>query len=247
MTLRNIRMTIAYDGTEFRGWQTQPGYRTVQETLEGVIASIIGEKVFCNASGRTDAGVHAEGQVVNFYCHTALPASTLVRACNARLPQDVAVRDAGDAGQAFDANRNAIRKMYRYLIHDGPTRDPFSRRYAFRSKHRLNVEWMQAASRCLLGRHDFHSFETEWPNRMTSIRTILRLDLARQGPLIAMEIEADGFLYNMVRSIAGTLVNIGRGFWPVEEMERILRAEDRRAAGQTAPPEGLCLMQVTYE
>lgn len=244
--MRNLKLTLAYDGTDFNGWQTQPGFRTVQECLEKAIEAITGKKSFANASGRTDSGVHAVGQVVNFYSETLLKPDVIVRAFNAHLPDDIAVSHCGEAGQAFDANKDALRKLYRYVITDSPVRSPFLNRYATHSRHRLDVEKMGDASRCLLGRHDFHSFETEWPNRLTSIRTINHLAVSRVGEYIWIDVEADGFLYNMVRAIAGTLMNVGRGYWPIEKVAEILSAEDRKEAGPTAPAQGLFLMRVTY-
>jgi tRNA pseudouridine38-40 synthase len=246
--MRNIRLTLSYDGTEFNGWQTQPGFRTVQETLEQAIAELTGEaKIRVNASGRTDAGVHAVGQVVNFHSTTLHKPEVLVRAINARLPADVVVREAAEVPQSFDANRDAKRKLYRYVIHDGDVPDPFLRRYAYHCRHKLNATAMSEAAKLLLGRHDFHSFETDWPNRLSSVRTITHLGLNRFGDYIWLDVEADGFLYNMVRAIAGTLINVGRGYWPVEQVAAIVAAEDRTQAGPTAPPEGLFLMRVTYE
>ena len=245
--MRNIKFVVAYDGADFRGWQTQPGLRTVQETLEQAIRAVTAEeRIRCNASGRTDSGVHAVGQVVNFYTASALPPETLLRAVNSHLPADAIVREAAEAPQAFDANRDALRKLYRYVIHDGPVPDIFLRRYSHHVKWRLNVEAMRRAIQAILGRHDFHSFETDWPNRLTSIRTITHAGVNRIGECIWIDVEADGFLYNMVRAIAGTLINIGRGYWPEERMAEILYAEDRREAGPNAPPEGLFLMRVTY-
>jgi tRNA pseudouridine38-40 synthase len=245
--MRNIKFTVAYDGTDFRGWQTQPGLRTVQETLESAIAAVTGdESMRANASGRTDSGVHAVGQVVNFYTGSLLEPDVLVRAVNAHLPADVVVRDAGEMPQSFDANRDALRKLYRYVLHDGPVPDLFLRRFAHHVKRRLDDAAMRRASRALLGRHDFHSFETDWPNRLSSIRTITRMTVNRFGDYIWIDVEADGFLYNMVRAIAGTLINVGRGYWPESQVAEILNAEDRREAGPTAPPEGLFLMRVTY-
>jgi tRNA pseudouridine38-40 synthase len=246
--MRNIRLTLSYDGTDFNGWQTQPGYRTVQETLEGAIARLTGEeRIRVNASGRTDAGVHAIGQVVNFYSTTRYPPDVLVRALNAHLPADVVVRAAADVPQAFDANRDARRKLYRYVIHDGPVVDPFLRRYQYHTRHRLDADAMRRAAEPLRGRHDFHSFETDWPNRMSSVRTIMHLAVNRFADWIWLDVEADGFLYNMVRAIAGTLINVGRGYWPETQVAEILRAEDRAQAGPTAPAHGLFLMRVTYE
>jgi tRNA pseudouridine38-40 synthase len=245
--VRNIALTISYDGTDFNGWQTQPGYRTVQETLELAIAAVTGARPHANASGRTDAGVHAVGQVVNVRTDTRLAPEVLLRAINAHLPADVVVKDAAEVGQSFDANRDAVRKLYRYVIRDSAVGDPFLRRYAAASRHRLDATAMARAARVMVGRHDFHSFETDWPNRMTSVRTITHLAVNRAGEYIWIDVEADGFLYNMVRAIAGTLMNVGRGFWPESKVAEILSAEDRKEAGPTAPGCGLFLMRVSYE
>lgn len=246
--MRNFKLILSYDGSDFFGWQTQPGKRTVQETLEGAIARITGEqRVRVNASGRTDAGVHALGQVVNFFSATSISAAKLTKAINAHLPHDVSVFDCQEMPQSFDANHDAVRKLYRYVLHDGPVPSPFLRRYCCQSRHRLDALAMARAAEAFKGRHDFHSFETDWPNRMSSVRTILHLAVNRFGDYIWIDVEADGFLYNMVRAIAGTLINIGRGYWPESKAREILEAEDRREAGPTAPAEGLFLVRVTYE
>ncbi|HYV37388.1 MAG TPA: tRNA pseudouridine(38-40) synthase TruA [Gemmataceae bacterium] len=245
--MRNLKLTLSYDGTDFSGWQTQPGFRTVQETLEAAIAELTGEaKIRVNASGRTDAGVHAVGQVANFYSETQLPVETLVRAINAHLPDDVVVREVVDVPEAFNANRDAVRKLYRYVIHDGLAPSPFLRRYCFQSGRPLDADAMRRAAQPLLGRHDFRSFETNWPNRQSSVRTITHVGLSRVGDWIWLDVEADGFLYNMVRAIAGTLMNVGRGFWPESKVAEILAAEDRVQAGPTAAAQGLFLMRVMY-
>jgi tRNA pseudouridine38-40 synthase len=245
--MRNLKLTLSHDGTDFNGWQTQPGYRTVQDTLEQAIAAVTGARPHANASGRTDAGVHAVGQVVNFHTETRLRPDVLLRAINAHLPDDVVVREASEVGQLFDANKDAVRKLYRYVIRDNPVGDPFLRRYAAPSKVRLDAAAMARAARVLVGRHDFHSFETEWPNRASSVRTVTHLAVNRAGEYIWIDVEADGFLYNMVRAIAGTLMNVGRGFWPESKVAEILSAEDRKEAGPTAPACGLFLMRVSYE
>lgn len=245
--MRNFKLLLSYDGTDFFGWQTQPGRRTVQETLETAIRQLTGQRVLANASGRTDSGVHAVGQVVNFKAETRLSPAVLVKALNAHLPEDIVVRDAAEVALDFDACRHAVSKWYRYVLHDGRVRELFLRRYAWHLPFaRLDHAAMQEASRCLLGTHDFHSFETEWPNRQSSVRTITHLEVHRCGDLVWVDVAADGFLYNMVRSIVGTLVNVGRGYWPVEQVANILGAEDRRQAGPTAPPHGLFLMRVDY-
>jgi tRNA pseudouridine38-40 synthase len=245
--MRNIKLTLSYDGTDFFGWQTQPGFRTVQETLETAIAKLTGEeRMRANASGRTDTGVHAVGQVVNFYSVTHHPLDVVVRATNANLPPDVVVLSAVEMPQSFDANRDAQRKLYRYVIHDGEVPTPFLRKYCCQSRHKLDASAMCRAAEPLKGRHDFHSFETDWPNRMSSVRTITHLAVNRFGDYIWIDVEADGFLYNMVRAIAGTLMNVGRGYWPEDEVAKILAAEDRTQAGPTALAQGLFLMRVTY-
>jgi tRNA pseudouridine38-40 synthase len=245
--MRNLKLTIRYDGTDFSGWQTQPGKRTVQETLEAAIAEITREdRVRANCSGRTDAGVHAVGQVANVYTASTLSCETLLKAINAKLPPDVCVRELVEVPQSFCANKDALRKMYRYVIQDGRIQDPFMRKYAWFVRQALDAEAMARASRCLVGRHDFRSFETEWPNRLTSVRTVTHLAVNRFGEFIWIDVEADGFLYNMVRAIAGSLVQVGRGFWPESQIEEVLKGMDRKLAGPTAPPEGLFLMRVTY-
>jgi tRNA pseudouridine38-40 synthase len=245
--MRNIKLTLGYDGTDYSGWQTQPGFRTVQEVVEAAIAKITGQAPRVNASGRTDTGVHAVGQVANFYTTAEHGTDVLVSAINAHLPDDVTVREAADMPESFDANRDAKAKLYRYVIHDGDVPDLFLRRYCCHSRHKLDVASMARAARALEGRHDFHSFETDWPNRMSSVRTITHLRVNRFGDWIWLDVEADGFLYNMVRAIAGTLMNVGRGYWPESEVAAILGAEDRRRAGPTAPARGLFLMRVTYD
>jgi tRNA pseudouridine38-40 synthase len=245
--MRNLKLTIRYDGTDFFGWQTQPGRRTVQETLEKAIAEITREeRVRVNCSGRTDSGVHAVGQVANVYTASKLSPDVLLKAINAKLPEDVCVRELVEVPQSFCANKDAVRKQYRYVIQDGRLPDPFLRRYAWFVRQQLDVEAMRRAGACLVGRHDFRCFETEWPNRLTSVRTVTHLGVCRFGEFIWIDVEADGFLYNMVRAIAGSLVQVGRGSWPESRIAEVLQARDRRLAGPTAPPQGLFLMRVTY-
>src|SRR5262245_47220646 len=166
--MRNIKLTLSYDGTGFHGWQTQPGLRTVQETLEKALAELTGEpRIRVNASGRTDTGVHAVGQVVNFHSATHLSAEVVLRATNARLPEDVIIRRSEIVPDEFDANRHAMRKLYRYVLHDGDVPDLFQRRYCHHTRYKLDAAKMRQAGRALLGTHDFRCFETEWPNRAT--------------------------------------------------------------------------------
>jgi tRNA pseudouridine38-40 synthase len=246
--MRNIKLILSYDGADFCGWQTQLGVRTVQTTVEEAIRRLTGaEEVHANASGRTDSGVHAVGQVVNFFTESKLAPGVIMRGLNAQLPADVVVSTAEDVAPDFDANRSAVRKLYRYVINDGPIAQVFLRKYCLQTRYHLDSQAMQQAAECLRGQHDFRSFESNWPNRQTSVRTITHLAMNRFADWIWLDVEADGFLYNMVRSIAGTLINVGRGFWPESEVRRILTAQDRGQAGPTAPPQGLFLMRVTYE
>jgi tRNA pseudouridine38-40 synthase len=244
--MRNLKLTLSYDGTDFYGWQTQPGFRTVQESVGKAYHKVTGEQVRINVSGRTDAGVHAVAQVINFHTQSNLAAPILMRAVNAYLPEDVRIHDVVDVPQSFDANLDAQRKLYRYVIQDGPHVNLFMRRYCCYCHTRLDTDAMRRAAEPLVGWHDFSSFETAGAPRMSSRRTITQLLLSRAGDYIWLDVEADGFLYNMVRAIAGTLINVGRAYWPAERVAEILAACDRRQAGPTAPPQGLFLIRVTY-
>jgi tRNA pseudouridine38-40 synthase len=247
--LRTLKLTICYDGSDYAGWQAQPDQPTIQGLLEKAFAQVTGEQRTAVGSGRTDAGVHALGQVVSIDTESSLPAERLLRALNAHLPDDIAVLSIDDARPGFHAIRDAVRKRYRYLIHDGSVRDVFSRRYAWHYRQRLDDRAMQQGAQHLLGTHDFRSFESHWPNRESSIRTVHELTVERsasQPDQVRVEIEADGFLYNMVRAIVGTLVEVGRGARPVAWPGEVLAALDRSAAGVTAPAHGLFLVQVWY-
>ncbi len=249
--MRTLKLILAYDGTAYAGWQVQTNQRTLQGTLEAALQKITGESIRVVASGRTDAGVHAVGQVVSFVTASRLEANVLRKALNAELPDDMAILEAGETREGFHAIRDATRKRYRYVIHDGPARDVFRRHYVWHYRRRVDAEAMHRAAQALVGRHDFRSFETGWPQRTSSVRTVFEISVRRgwtsDSDLVVLEIEADGFLYNMVRSIVGTLVEVGRGerseSWPAE----VLAAQDRRAAGMTAPPEGLFLISVVYD
>jgi len=244
--MRNLKLILSYDGTEFSGWQRQPDRRTVQQVLEEAIGRLTGVESPTNASGRTDAGVHALGQVVHFYTESRHPPDVFVKALNAMLPYDVRVKDAAEMPQSFHATLDAKAKLYRYVVDNGRVADPFQFRYSWHVFQSLDSDAMNRAAQALRGRHDFHSFETNWPNRMSSVRTITRIAVLREGNSVKIEVEADGFLYNMVRAITGTLVEVGKGKWPESRVAEIVAAEDRREAGPTAPPRGLFLVQVRY-
>lgn len=244
--MRNIKLTLSYDGTEFSGWQRQPDRRTVQQVLEEAIAGITGDRPNANASGRTDAGVHAIGQVVNFLTPSRHAPDVFIKALNATMPRDVRVLAAEEVPQSFHATLDARSKRYRYEIDNRSVADPFRTRYAWHVFPRLDAEKMHRAAQSLRGRHDFHSFETHWPNRTSSVRTIMDIGVTRMDDSVQVEVEADGFLYNMVRAITGTLVLVGTGRRPDSFPEQALLAEDRAEAGPTAPPQGLFLLRVHY-
>jgi tRNA pseudouridine38-40 synthase len=255
-----FKLTLAYDGAEFSGWQAQPERRTVQGELERAWREITGETVRANVAGRTDAGVHAAGQVVSVESATSIEPEALVLALNAKLPEDVAIRAVEPAPDGFHATHYAKRKRYRYAIYNDPRRPVFWRRYAWHVPTPLEVEAMRRAGQALVGTHDFVSFQSTGSERETTIRTIFAVDVARSrktpasavGPLnesnslVTIDVEGDGFLYNMVRAIAGTLVEVGRGKRDAGWVAEALAARDRCAAGQTAPPHGLMLLHVDY-
>jgi tRNA pseudouridine38-40 synthase len=245
--MRNIKLIVAYDGTDFHGWQRQVGLRTVQETLEAALLALTGSHEVTTASGRTDAGVHALAQVVHFLTASRHCPETFVRALNALLPCDVRVKGSQEMPQSFHATLDAKSKRYRYVIDNARIADPFARRYSWHVGRPLDAAAMDRAARRLLGRHDFRSFETDWPNRTSSVRTILEMAVERSGARVEIEVEADGFLYNMVRTIAGTLTLVGAGKRPEAWVSEVLAAERRIAAGPTAPPHGLFLVEVHYE
>jgi tRNA pseudouridine38-40 synthase len=262
----NIRLTLAYDGAAFCGWQVQPAARTVQGELQTAIEALTGQRVNLLAAGRTDSGVHALGQVANFVTDSTIPADKWRPALQGKLPPDIVILDSREVPPDFHATYSAVSKRYRYVIRRSLIDDPFVGRYAWRIAGELDVDAMNAAARALLGRRDFRCFETEWPNKATSVRTIQHagfesvaqwpawssdelaagLNPAAREECLCFEIEADGFLYNMVRAIVGTLINIGRGKWPVECMAAIIAGRDRSAAGETAPAHGLYLVRVRY-
>lgn len=248
--MRIVKLTLAYDGTNYAGWQAQAEGPTVQQTLEAAIEKVTGESVRTLASGRTDAGVHALGQVASFRTENQLPADVLARAINANLPDDIAVLDAADAPPGFHPIRDAVSKRYRYEILNRRTPDVFRRHYAWHIAYSLDVPAMARASQLFVGTHDFCSFETSGAPRKDTVRTVSDLVVRREpdgeSDRISIEIEADGFLYNMVRAIVGSLVEVGRGARPEPWIGEVLAACDRRRAGPTAPALGLFLVSVKY-
>ncbi len=246
---RTLAITLAYEGTAFAGWQRQLGVRTVQAVFEDALAAIDERPVTCVAAGRTDAGVHAWGQVVSAAVATRLSPAVLVRALNVRLPDDVRVTSVVDAPPGFDARRAARAKVYRYTIAQGADPGPFVRRLVWHIPQRLDVPAMQRAAVLLLGEHDFAAFQATGGDVRTTTRRILESRLADEpGPprYLRYQVTGTGFLRHMVRNIVGTLVDIGKGRWPADEMTAILASRSRHRAGATAPPHGLVLVRVDY-
>ncbi|QDT56785.1 tRNA pseudouridine synthase A [Caulifigura coniformis] len=261
---RNIRLTLAYDGTRYAGWQVQRDRVSVQSTVEASIEALTGERVSLLSAGRTDAGVHALGQVVNFFTESTIPPDKWQPALQTRLPHDIVVRDSQEVPADFHATYGAKLKRYRYVIHESRIENPFIRPFAWRQNGPLDVDAMQNAADLLVGTHDFRSFESHWPNTDTSVRTMFEARLTRasgwnvwgaapvsadpgaDADYIVFEIVGDGFLYNMVRSIVGTLVCVGRRAWTLAQFQHAFQALDRNVAGETAPAQGLFLVSVTY-
>jgi tRNA pseudouridine38-40 synthase len=246
MTVRNIKLTITYDGSGYSGWQTQRGKRTIQEELNNAIGNLTGHKVTVHGASRTDARVSALGQVGLVQIDSPIPAKNLAKAINDRLPPDIAVTEAVEVPNGFDVIGDAKSKLYRYTIFTGPVRPVLDTRRCWHLPHPLDIAAMSRAATMLVGRKDFKSFAAAKDRRESSVRTILRCEVTRDGNWVHVDVEGDGFLYYMVRNIVGTLVEVGVGRWKPERIGEILEARDRTAAGPTAPAEGLCLMWIRY-
>ncbi len=306
---RNIKLTLAYDGTDFHGWQRQPGMRTVQEEVEKAARPVCRHPLSVRGASRTDAGVHARGQVASFVDESGIPPHKLALAIGHRLPPDVALLSAVEVPPEFDASLSAVGKHYRYRIHNDLTRPvaQLRQRYAWHVWYPLDLAAMRAAAAKLLGTHDFAGFATAGSSRKTTVRTVFSIEIERRvdlpfgddavgrgggdavdlrrsghrpdtlagdalgemhdahptvgggaaapptdaarrlGGQVILDFRGGGFLYNQVRNMVGTLFEIGRGHWPVERIDEILRTCDRRRAGPTAPAHGLCLERIWYE
>ena len=249
---RVFKLIVAYDGTNYFGWQYQPDQPTVQRFIESALGTVLGHPRWpARASSRTDAGVHALGQVVVFKTNAwRAPADRLTPALNTHLPDDIVVRSAEEVQPNFHPLAFCTGKRYRYRVYSSRIADPLDGRFHWWVKHRLSVDAMREAAALLLGKHDFAAFETSGSPRHSTVRTVRAIEIESQayldGQRISIEIEADGFLYNMVRNIAGTLVVVGRQRQPPSWAREVLESKDRREAGQTAPPQGLQLLEIYF-
>ncbi len=271
MPIRNIKLTISYDGSDYHGWQNQPERRTIQGELAKAISELIGWKVRICGASRTDAGVSAVGQAALIQIDSPIPTENLAKAINDRLPSDIAVLEAVEIPLGFDIIGNVKSKLYRYTIYTGKVPPVLQIRHCWHLPARLDVAAMSEAAKVLVGTMDFKSFATADDKRENKVRTIFRCDVTSlskeevdsrlrgndnmqyairntqyENDWIYIDVQGDSFLYNMVRNIVGTLVEVGIGRWKVEKMSEILQARDRRAAGPIAPAAGLCLIQIEY-
>lgn len=264
--MRNVKITIEYDGTGYSGWQIQNSLpwqlqlagqgrqktenrkqkKTIQETIEKALTKIVQEKVKLIGSGRTDAGVHARGQVANFKTKSKLPCKNIQNGLNSILPYDIRIRQVEDAPLNFHARFLGIRKLYRYTVVNDSYIAPHLYRYAYLVKFPLDVKKMRQAAKYFLGRHNFRSFQAVDKKERRSIRRILRLEIRKEKNIIHFDIEADGFLYRMARNIVGTIIEVGRGRLNPKEVATILKAKNRVCAGPCVPSKGLCLLEVKY-
>ncbi|MGQ9463508.1 MAG: tRNA pseudouridine(38-40) synthase TruA [Candidatus Fervidibacter sp.] len=245
--MRHIKLVIGYDGTDFHGFQRQKGLRTVQEELERTMTILLGHTVSVKAAGRTDAGVHAEGQVVSFWTNCPIPTDRLPVALNSLLPPDIVAKRSEEVGPDFHPRFSAVSRVYRYLIDNRPVPSTLLKRYSWHIPEPLDLEAMKIAAQFLVGVHDFASFHASGSDLGSTVREMKRIKITKRNGVIAITMEANAFLYHMARIIVGTLVDIGLGRRSPDEMNALLAARDRVAAGKTAPPQGLCLLQVKYK
>jgi len=246
LTVRTIKLTVQYDGSRYHGWQIQPGRRTIQGELIEAVSNLVGTRTHVHGASRTDAGVNALGQVALFEVDSPIPTENFPGAINDRLPRDIVVSAAEVAPPKFDLMGGAKRKLYRYTIFTGRYRPVLRLNRCWHIPKKLDAAAMNLAAQRLVGTKDFKSFAAAKDRRDQTIRTIFRCDVTTENKWIYVGVEGDAFLYNMVRNIVGTLVDIGVGRWKPEKIDEILEAKDRTAAGRLAPPEGLCLMWIKY-
>jgi tRNA pseudouridine38-40 synthase len=246
MAFRNIKLTIAYDGSDYSGWQIQPGKKTIQGLLTEAIQNLIGNDVRVFGASRTDAGVSALGQVGLVQINSPIPTENLAKAITDKLPPDIAVAEAVEVPDGFDLMGSVKNKLYRYTIYTAQARPVLQIRHCWHFPAKLYIKAMGEAAKLLIGKKDFKSFASAADTRESSIRTIFNCGVISDNDWIYIDTEGDGFLYNMVRNIVGTLVEVGRGKLKPEKITKILEAKDRTAAGPIAPAAGLCLMWIKY-
>ncbi len=245
--MRNIKLTIEYDGKDFNGWQKQPNKLNIQGTIEQAIKSITGEEIELNASGRTDAGVHALGQVANFKTNSQIPIEKFAIAINSKLKRSIVIKKAEEVDEKFHSRLSCKKKTYRYIINNTEEGSAIYRNLETHIQPKLDVEKMNQAVKYFEGEHDFKAFKASGTSNKSSIRTIYEAKVYKKEDRIYIELTGNGFLYNMVRIIAGTLVDVGIGKIEPEKVAEIIESKKRENAGKTLPPNGLYLLNVIYE
>ena len=244
---KNICLTVAYDGTDFHGFQRQTNASSIQRCIEDALSAIFRSPITIYGAARTDAGVHARGQVVNFYGEGSIPTEKIPYAMKGYLPLEIAVLSAKEMPERFSVRHDNKGKHYCYSIVNSRIHDPFQLRYAWFIRKPLDLEAMRQGADIFLGTHDFSAFEGQNTTPMNPVKTMYAITLEKQGPLIRIHVVGDGFLYHMVRNIAGGLVDLGLHRFSVEDFKRILDSKDRKQLGATAPAHGLCLEEVFYD
>lgn len=244
---KNICLTVAYDGTDFHGFQRQTNASSIQRCIEDALSAIFRSPITIYGAARTDAGVHARGQVVNFYGEGSIPTEKIPYAMKGYLPLEIAVLSAKEMPERFSVRHDNKGKHYCYSIVNSRIHDPFQLRYAWFIRKPLDLEAMRQGADILLGTHDFSAFEGQNTTPMNPVKTMYAITLEKQGPMIRIHVVGDGFLYHMVRNIAGGLVDLGLHRFSAEDFKRILDSKDRKQLGATAPAQGLCLEEVFYD
>lgn len=245
---KNIKIILAYDGSRYNGWQKQGNTeQTIQGKLEHLLYRMTGEEIEVHGSGRTDAGVHAKGQAANFITKSDWPLDKIQAHMNQFLPEDIAVVEISEEKEKFHARLNAVKKQYDYTIWNSSIPNVFERKYIYCLENRLNIEEMKKAAVYFLGEHDFKSFCGNKRTKKSAVRTIYEISIWREGEKIILSFIGNGFLYNMVRILTGTLIEVGLGKRKAEDMEALIKAGERDKAGYLAPAKGLCLKKVWYE
>lgn len=245
--MRRIALVIEYDGTDYVGWQIQPNGVSVQETIDDAFEKLIGERPVLHASGRTDSGVHALAQVAHFDTECSIPADKFCYALNTRLPSDVRIKASLEAPLNWHARFDVREKHYVYTINNAPHASAFTRNTALHVHYPLDIERLQSAAKLFIGEHDFNAFKSTGSKAQTTVRTIFESEWEKRGAMLTYHVAGSGFLYNMVRIMAGTMIRIGQGFEEPEVIENALRGARRSLAGDTAPAHGLMLRRVKYD
>ena len=244
--MRNIKLIIEYDGKGFNGWQKQPNKLNIQGEIERAIEEITGESIDLIASGRTDAGVHSLGQTANFKTESKIPIEKIPIAINSKLKQSIIIKSAEEVDERFHSRYNVKSKKYRYTINNSKYGSAIYRNVEYHFPIKLNIENMQKAAKYFEGEHDFKAFKASGTSSKSSVRKIYKAEVIKNEDRIYIELTGNGFLYNMVRIISGTLLEVGSGKIAPEEIKNIIETKDRKLAGKTLPPQGLCLVEVNY-